>query len=106
MPVPTTSPVDEPRKAKLLRASLQKLAGGPDGLLKEMADGVLRGELDLREAAMSNVYGPELGAAFDKFSTYYIDLDQQERDQLVATAGRQLDELLDGPSAAAGKSTS
>ena len=39
------------RKAKLLRVSLQKLADGPDGALKEMAEGVLRGELDLREAA-------------------------------------------------------
>ena len=81
----------DPRKAKLLRVSLQKLADGPDGVLKEMAEGVLRGELDLREAAMSDVYGPALGAAFDQFSTYYTELDQEERDQLVATTERQLD---------------
>jgi hypothetical protein len=88
---------DDPRKAKLLRASLEKLADGPDDLLKEMARGVLGGDLDLREAATSQVYGDQLGVAFDKFSAYYTDLDQHERDQLVATAGRQLNELLDGP---------
>ena len=85
----------DPRKTKLLRGSLQKLADGPDGVLKEMAEGVLRGDLDLREAAMSDVYGPDLGAAFDRFSTYYTELDQEERDQLAATTERQLDELLD-----------
>src|SRR5690349_7756405 len=89
----------DPRKAKLLRVSLQKLADGPDGVLKEMAEGVLRDEVDLREAAMSDAYGPELGTAFDQFSTYYTELDRQQRDQLVATTQRQLDELLDGPSA-------
>lgn len=89
---------DDPRMAKLLRTSLQQLADGPDGLLKEMADGVLGGELDLREAAMSSVYGPELGAALDQFTFYYRELDQQDRDQLVTTTQRQLDELLDGPS--------
>jgi hypothetical protein len=88
----------DPRKAKLLRVSLQKLADGPDGALKEMAEGVLRGELDIRDAAMSDAYGPELGAAFDRFTNYYTELDQEERDQLVATTERQLDELLDGPS--------
>jgi hypothetical protein len=91
---------DDPRKAKLLRASLQQLADGPDGALKEMAEGVLRGEVDLRQAAMSDAYGPQLGAAFDRFSTYYSELGQAECDELVATAERQLNELLDGPSAA------
>jgi hypothetical protein len=80
----------DPRKAKLLRASLQRLADGPDGLLKEMAESVLRGEVSLREAALSNVYGPELGAAFSRFSTYYDKLDEAERERLVATAERQL----------------
>lgn len=84
-------------RRKLLRASLQELADGPDGLLKEMAEGVLRGEVDLREAAMSDSYGPELGKAFDRFATYYTDLDQAERDELVATTEDQLNELLDTP---------
>jgi hypothetical protein len=89
---------DDPRMAKVLRASLQKLADGPDGLLKEMAEGVLRGEVDLRQAAMSDAYGQELGDAFDRFSTYYTDLDQAERDRLVADTEGQLDDLLEpGP---------
>ena len=85
----------DPRKSELLRKSLEKLAGGLDGVLKEMAEGVLRGELNLREAAMSDVYGAELGVVFDQFAAYYAKLDQQERDHLVVTAERQLDELVD-----------
>ncbi|GIM98232.1 hypothetical protein [Paractinoplanes toevensis] len=86
---------NDPRKAKLLRASLQKLADQPDGLLKEMAEQVLRGELDLRQAAMSDTYGQPLGVAFDQFTTYYDELDQHERDELVADTQQQLNELLD-----------
>jgi hypothetical protein len=90
---------DDPRMAKLLRAGLTKLAAGPDGPLKEMADGVLAGQVDLRQAAMSDAYGTELGAALDTFSSHYDQLDQDERDQLIATTEHQLDELLDGPRA-------
>jgi hypothetical protein len=88
---------DDSRLAKLLRASLTKLAAGPDGLLKEMAEGVLTGHVDLRQAAMSDAYGDELGSAFGRFWSHYEQLDQQERDELVRQAEQQLDELLDGP---------
>jgi hypothetical protein len=88
---------DDPRMAKLLRASLTKLANGPDGPLKEMADGVLSGQLDLREAAMSDAYGEELGVAFGRFQTYFDALDEEERQELVGQAEERLDELLDGP---------
>jgi hypothetical protein len=70
---------DDPRLAKLLRSSLQKLADGPDGPLREMAEGVLN-------------------EAIDKFSAYFARLDHEQRDQVVADTQRQLDELLDGPS--------
>ncbi|GAA1805623.1 hypothetical protein HC028_03390 [Planosporangium flavigriseum] len=88
---------DDPRLAKLLRASLSKLADGPEGPLREMAEGVLSGHVDLRQAAMSDAYGDELGAAFGRFWSHYEQLDQRERDELVRQAGQQLDELLDGP---------
>jgi hypothetical protein len=88
---------DDPRLAKLLRASLTKLAAGPDGLLKELAEGVLSGHVDLRQAAMSDTYGDELGSAFGRFWSHYEQLDQQERDELVQQTAEQLDELLDGP---------
>jgi hypothetical protein len=89
---------DDPRMAKLLRASLAKLAAGPEGPLREMAEGVLNGEVDLRQAAMSDAYGDELGAAFGRFWSRYEQLDQRERDDLVRQTEEQLDELLDGPS--------
>lgn len=88
---------DDPRIAKSLRASLTKLAEGPDGLLKEMAEGVLHGEIDLRQAALSEAYGNEIGVALDKFTVYYDTLDQDERNALAGQAEEQLDILLDGP---------
>ncbi len=87
----------DPRKAKLLRVSLEKLAAGPDERLKEMAQSVLNGETDLRQAAASDAYGDALGASFDRFTTYYARLDEQERAAVVGEAERQLNELLDGP---------
>ncbi|NJC69098.1 hypothetical protein HC031_05080 [Planosporangium thailandense] len=88
---------DDPRLAKLLRASLTKLATGPEGPLREMAEGVLSGHLDLRRAAMSDAYGDALGSAFGRFWSHYEQLDQQERDELVRRTEDQLDALLDGP---------
>ncbi|GII25491.1 hypothetical protein [Planosporangium mesophilum] len=88
---------DDPRLAKLLRASLTKLAAGPDGRLKELADGVLGGHVDLRQAAMSDAYSDELGAAFGRFWSHYEQLDQRERDELVGQTEQQLDNLLDEP---------
>ncbi len=87
----------DPRIAKLLRLSLAKLAAGPDGSLKEMADGVLDGNVDLRHAAMSGTYGSEIGTAFNRFWTDYQHLEPADRDQLAADAQQQLDELLDEP---------
>lgn len=92
---------DDSRIAKLLRVSLTKLADGPDGPLKELAEGVLSGHVDIRQAAMSDACGDELGAAFDRFSSYYEQLDQDERVALVEKAERQLSVLLDGFPAAA-----
>jgi hypothetical protein len=91
---------DDPRIAKLLRASLTKLAQGPDGLLREMAEGVMNGQVNLRDAARSDVYGEELGLAFGRFWTYFEELDESERDELVHKTQGQLDELLDSPPAA------
>lgn len=87
----------DPRIAKVLRLSLTKLAQGPEGPLKEMAEGVLDGHVDLRQAAMSDAYGDELGSAMQRFETHYEALDPDERTELVDNAERQLDEVLDGP---------
>ena len=86
---------DDPRIAKLLRAILTKLAHGSDPLMKELAQGVLAGHVDLRHAATSPAYDEAFESAFDKFTGYYDQLDQHQRDQLVADSEPQLDELLD-----------
>jgi len=88
---------DDPRLAKLLRVTLTELAEGPRGPLREMAEAVLEGQQDLREAAMSDAYGTELGTAFERFWSHYETLDEQERRDLVTRTERQLDDLLDGP---------
>jgi hypothetical protein len=62
-----------------------------------MAEGVLHGQVDLREGAMSDAYGDELGSAMGRFEAYYEALDAEERGELVRNAEQQLDELLDGP---------
>jgi hypothetical protein len=86
---------NDPRIAKALRASLTKLADGPDGPLREMAEGVLGGGLDLRQAAMSDVYGHELGSAFGAFWSTYETMDKTQRAELADSAEQQLDALLD-----------
>ena len=88
---------DDPRKAKLLRVSLEKLATSSDDRLREMAQSVLNGETDLRQAAASDAYGDALGESFDQFTTYYARLDNEERAAVIAETEHQLDKLLDGP---------
>jgi hypothetical protein len=85
----------DPRIAKLLRTSLQQLTDRPPGPLREMAEAVLRGHMDLRRAALSDAYGGELGAAFGRFWSEYQHMDPQERDRLMAQAEEHLDQLLD-----------
>ncbi|AGZ43033.1 hypothetical protein [Actinoplanes friuliensis] len=86
---------DDPRLAKLLRVSLTKLAEGDDPLLREMAEGVLDGSVDLRRAAMSDAYDAGFDAAFSQFRDHYDSLDQDQREELAAETERQLDSLLD-----------
>jgi hypothetical protein len=87
---------NDARIAKMLRATLTRMAEGPDGSLKEMAVGVLSGKIDLRQAAMSDAYGAELGRAFGTFWTHYQELDDDERRELTEKGQQQLDALLDG----------
>jgi hypothetical protein len=83
---------DDPRIARYLRASLTRLADGPEGPLREMADAVLRGDVDLRRAALSDAYGAELGTAFQRFWSTYREMDPADRERAV----RQAEEHLDG----------
>ncbi|HWG97777.1 MAG TPA: hypothetical protein VNV66_00250 [Pilimelia sp.] len=87
----------DPRLAAVLRAHLRRLAEGPPGPLREMAEGVLRGEVDLRQAAHSQAYGAELGAAFRRFWSDYQAMSQRERDQLVERTREHFDGVVEKP---------
>lgn len=88
-------PGDDGRLAKILTSSLNALASGPDGLLSEMARDVLRGHLDLRTAAMSDVYGEALSAGLDRYYTFYDGLGPAERRILEQQTIDQLDAMPD-----------
>ena len=72
------------RRAHVLRDNLTKLADGPDPLLREMATGVLNGDVRLRDAAASDAYSDVLAGTFHTFWTAYQDMTPEERADLVA----------------------
>ncbi|OJF13004.1 hypothetical protein [Couchioplanes caeruleus] len=88
---------DDPRIAKFLRTALTQLADNPDPPLREMAQGVLDGHVDLRQAATSDAYAASFNEGSRAFWSYYDNLDETERQELARTGKHQLDTLLDGP---------
>ena len=87
----------DPRRARLLRMSLERIADGPDGPLREMAREVLAGRADLRAATREAAYGDEIGRAFTRFWGDYQAMSPDERDRLVQDARDRADELADEP---------
>lgn len=87
---------DSPRE-QVLRSHLAQLAAGNDATLREMARAVLAGELRLRDAALSDAYGPAFGDAFGTFWTHYRNLTPEERDQLSAVGRHHLDQADQRP---------
>ncbi|GAB7036562.1 MULTISPECIES: hypothetical protein [Catenuloplanes] len=82
------------RMTKAVRLLLEKLAAGTDGTLKEMAEGVLAGNLDLREAAHSSIYGDALSAATEPALRRCAEMDEDERRALVRRTEAELEDLL------------
>jgi hypothetical protein len=80
----------DPRVTGLLAESLRRLANDAHGPLREMAQTVLRGEVSLRAAALSDAYGAELGSSFQHFWFEYQAMDPAERRRLVAAGEEQL----------------
>jgi hypothetical protein len=70
-------------RAKVLREQLSLLAKGSNPMLREMATGVLNGDLGLRDAAASDVYGDAIGSTFNTFWTKYQDMTPEERTDLI-----------------------
>jgi len=72
----------DPRRAERLRQSLAHLAASDNELLREMARAVLDGDLGLREAAASQVYGKALAGSFSTFWSEYQELTPEEQTAL------------------------
>lgn len=81
------------RRISLLRSALTQLADGPNEPLREMATGVLRGEIDLRAAANFEFYGSEIDQATDRFRSYYDKLSAAERRELTEKGREYVDSL-------------
>ncbi|AEV87420.1 hypothetical protein ACWT_6407 [Actinoplanes sp. SE50] len=76
-----------------MRDSLQQLskgAGGPE--LAEMADGVLKGNVRIRDIARSSAYGGALTTAFQRFREWEANLDPPERQRLAEQARSMLED--------------
>lgn len=79
---------EDPVEARLLRKSLQQLAGGGAGeALQEMAREVLSGRVGLREAVQISAYGDALAERAQSFKDEWDEKSEQER-EAMAEEGR------------------
>jgi hypothetical protein len=78
------------RLAARIREMLGALADGENEMLREMARGVLDGA-PLRDSALSDAYGEELGSAFGTFWTKYCDMSPSECADLEELGRADLD---------------
>ncbi|OJF12582.1 hypothetical protein [Couchioplanes caeruleus] len=74
-----------PKLARALHENLQTLADHGNEKLREMAGAVLDGG-SLRELALSDTYGEEIGSAFDTFWHRYQAMPSEERAELDSLA--------------------
>ncbi|QGN46423.1 hypothetical protein ACN26Y_09080 [Micromonospora sp. WMMD558] len=76
-------------RSQALRDALTRLANGPNDVLREMATGVLNGDISLRDAVATDTYAAELTKPFEAFWARYEEMTPEEREQLAAqgTAG-------------------
>lgn len=79
-------------RARAIHKLLIEIADGPDPLLREMATGVLRGDLSLRDATASQVYSDAITDRFDIFWQRYQDLSPEEHQALLAAGHRFIEQ--------------
>lgn len=82
----------DPYRARALHQLLTRLADSPNPLLREMATGVLKGGLSLREAANSQAYSGALADRFDTFWQHYQNLSPDEHQALLADGHRFIEQ--------------
>jgi hypothetical protein len=88
---------DDRGTTRLLRDSLRRLAD-QDGAteLRDLARDVLAGRTTLRQAALSEAYGPALFRRGGEYARRFRELDADERERLAEEGARRLRELADG----------
>jgi hypothetical protein len=84
-------------RARALHRLLSTLADGPDPVLREMARGVLQGDLGLRDAAASPVYGDAIADRFDTFWRHHQNLTPDEHQALLADGHRFIEQPETAP---------
>lgn len=76
---------EDPVEARLLRKSLQQLAGGGAGeALQEMARDVLAGRIGLRQAVEVSAYGEALAERAQSFTDEWDEKSEEEREAMAA----------------------
>ncbi len=84
-------------RANALQRLLKALAEGPNPLLREVASGVLDGEVSLRSAANNDIYSEAFADEFDGFWQRYQTQTSDERDVLLAEGHRFIEKSADPP---------
>ncbi|MGK5680151.1 hypothetical protein [Actinoplanes sp. URMC 104] len=79
-------------RARAIHQLLTKLADGPDPALREMAKGILEGNLYLRDAAASDIYSTAIAHRFDTFWQHHQSLTDDERQALLADGYRYIEQ--------------
>lgn len=72
------------QRARMLRDNLIRLASCPNPMLREMATGVLNGDVRLRDAAASDVYSDAITGTIHTFWNTYQNMTPEERAGLIA----------------------
>ncbi|BCY08817.1 hypothetical protein [Actinoplanes sp. L3-i22] len=83
---------DNPRMVRAMRDTFHQLSkgvAGPD--LAEMAEGVLKGDVPIRDLARTSAYGDALGAAFERYREWEAKLEPEERQRLMDETRKTLE---------------
>ncbi|OJF10844.1 hypothetical protein [Couchioplanes caeruleus] len=79
-------------RARAIDRLLASIADGPNAVLREMASGVRKGDLSLRDAASSSIYSEALADQFDTFWQRYQTLTAEEQQDLLAEGHRFIEQ--------------
>jgi hypothetical protein len=83
-------------RARILSQLLQHLSkNSPDERLREMASGVLSGQLTLSEAVGSSYYGEAIAKQTAGFSAWYDSLSESERAEQAQNAAAEIAKVRD-----------